>query len=157
MWIGEHNSIVVCVIPSHGENGLLPPGVHLAEWDELERTLATTAWRKRLLDGFRRACTSLSAAGCRQVWLDGSFVTTKDTPGDFDACWDPVGVVASLLDPVLLTFDNGRAAQKLKYLGELFPATYLAAAGGPAFVEFFQVDKSTGDPKGIVLVDPRRA
>lgn len=117
----------------------------------------TTPWRKQLLDGFRRACVALAAAGCGQVWLDGSFVTTKDVPGDFDGCWDPVGVDSALLDPVLLTFDNKRAAQKVKYLGELFPAVSPAVVGGPVFVDFFQIDKASGDPKGILLVDPRSA
>ena len=145
------------MLPVHDAAGLLPPGVHTADWVELESRLGTTAWRLQLLDGFRRACAALAVAGCLRVWLDGSFVTTKDVPGDFDACWDEVGVQSHLLDPVLLTFTNKRAAQKAKYLGELFPAGTPAAAGGPAFVNFFQIDKATGDPKGIILVDPRSA
>lgn len=145
------------MIPAHDSSGLLPPGVHAAAWDELEVRLATTAWRRQLLDGFRRACVALAVAGCGQVWLDGSFVTTKDVPGDFDACWDASGVDSGMLDPVLLTFSNKRAAQKAKYLGELFPAAVPAASGGPLFVDFFQIDKASGDPKGIILVDPRSA
>ena len=62
-----------------------------------------------------------------------------------------------MLDPVLLTFSNKRAAQKAKYLGELFPAAVPAVSGGPLFVDFFQIDKASGDPKGIILVDPRSA
>ena len=42
----------------------------------------------------------------------GSFVTSRDAPGDFDACWDEQGVDPDALDPVLLTFDPGRATQK---------------------------------------------
>jgi hypothetical protein len=153
----EHNSIVVFVFPCHEPSGLLPAGVHPAEWDELEVRLATTPWRRQLLEGFRRACQALADAGCKQVWLDGSFVTTRDDPGDFDGCWDPVGVDGAALDPVLLRFENRRAAQKAKYLGELFPAVWPAVAGGPAFVDFFQIDKATGNPKGILSVDPRSA
>ena len=44
--------------------------------------------RHRMLAGFRQACEELRKAGCRLVYLDGSFVTRKDRPGDFDACWD---------------------------------------------------------------------
>lgn len=146
-----------CVmIPDHEASGLLPAGVHAADWDELESRFGTTDWRLRLLDGFRRACASLAVAGCGQVWLDGSFVTARDVPGDFDACWDAVGVDSRLLDPVLLDFDNKRAAQKAKYLGELFPAGW-SAAPGLVFVDFFQTDKTTSAPKGIILVDPRSA
>ena len=44
-------------------------------------------------------------------------------PGDFDGCWEEAGIDFDLLDPVLLTFDPGRASQKAKYGGELFPAS----------------------------------
>ena len=57
------------------------------------------------------------------------------------------------LDPVLLTFDPGRALQKAKYLGELFPASIIADTDGLSFLEFFQTDKETGRPKGIVAID----
>jgi hypothetical protein len=56
-----------------------------------------------LIDGLADAVTVLAEAGCRRLWLNGSFVTTKDEPGDFDACWDQTGVDLDTLDPVLLT------------------------------------------------------
>ena len=56
------------------------------------------------------------------------------------------------LDPVLLTFDRGRAAQKAKYRGELFPAQCAAHASGTTFPAFFQRDKD-GLPKGILAID----
>ena len=98
------------------------------------------------------ALDSLSQAGCRTVYIDGSFETDKEVPNDFDACWEEAGVAPELLDPVLLRFDAGRAAQKARYLGELFPAS-IGATGGMSFREFFQTDRETGRPKGIVAVD----
>ena len=80
-------------------------------------------------------------------------MTAKPRPGDYDACWDPTSVDPAFLDPVLLTFDNNRAAQKAKYHGELFPSTIPADRSGTIFVEFFQVDRFTGAPKGIVAID----
>ena len=59
----------------------------------------------------------------------------------------------SLLDPVLLTFDNQRAAQKAKYGGELFLADAMADPAGTRFLGFFQRDKNTGLPKGIIALD----
>ena len=50
------------------------------------------------------------SAGCRRVWLNGSFVTARDEPGDFDACWDTDEVDLDALDPVLLDLSNERAA-----------------------------------------------
>jgi hypothetical protein len=64
-----------------------------------------------------------------------------------------IGVDPDLLDPVLLVFANQRAAQKAKYGGEFFPAESAADPFGTRFLEFFQRDKQTGDPKGIVTID----
>ncbi len=58
------------------------------------------------------------------MYLDGSFVSGKGDPADFDGCWDLDGVDLELLDAVLKTFDDGRRAQKEKYGGELFPAEW---------------------------------
>lgn len=70
-----------------------------------------------------------------------------------DGCWETAGVDPSKLDPTLLTFDNKRAAQKAKYGGEFFPASAIANRAGDTYLSFFQNDKATGNPKGIVGVD----
>ena len=103
--------------------------------------------------GVGAAVENLKSAGCQTVYVDGSFITAKGFPNDFDACWEEVGVDPLALDPVLLTFDPGRATQKAKYLGELFPASIIASEDGFSFLEFFQADKETGKPKGIVAID----
>ena len=77
-----------------------------------------TPRRQELLSGLRTALEHLKVAGCRTVYLNGSFVTGKRIPGDFDACWKEEGVNPDLLDPVLLIFDDSRSAQKRKYAGE---------------------------------------
>jgi hypothetical protein len=61
------------------------------------------------------------------------------------------------LDPILLVFANGRLAQKIKYKGEMFPAQFVADnVSGRTFLEFFQIAKNTGNPKGIIALDLRR-
>jgi hypothetical protein len=62
-----------------------------------------------LLIGLREALARLKAAGCRLVYLDGSFVTSKPQPEDFDACWGVTGVDVESLDPVFLDFSDSRA------------------------------------------------
>ena len=109
-----------------------------------------------MLTGLREALDALSYANCHQIYIDGSFVTTKPEPGDFDACWDVTGVDPTLLDPVLLIFENGRAAQKARYGGELFPAQLPEGLSGKTFLDFFQTDRNTGLPKGMVVLDLRR-
>ena len=141
------------MIPSFDERGNLPPGIHPATWDEIVERYAITEHRAALLDGFGEAVASLTAAGCARVYLDGSFVTDKEAPGDFDACWEAGGVDPDLLDPVLLDFSDRRAAQKARYGGELFPAQVAAEPGGTVFLEYFQRDRQTGEPKGIVALD----
>ena len=131
----------------------MPPGVHWTDWDALVDRFGYNYWRRRLIVGLRAALENLRDAGCRTVYVNGSFVTRKELPNDYDACWDELGVDPTVLDPVLLTFDPGRATQKAKYLGELFPASIIADTDGLSFLEFFQMDKETGRAKGIVAID----
>ncbi len=130
---------------------LLPPGIHWATLEEVKERFVTSPQRVWLFEGLVQAVEALTQAGCRCLYLDGSFVTSKENPSDYDGCWDSLGVSAAKLDPVLLDFENKRAAQKQKYRGELFVS---CTAGGPdcTFLEFFQTDKYTGAPKGIVGV-----
>ena len=144
------------MIPEWLPNGDLPAGVHFATWREIGEHLAFNPRRKRLLAGFRHACENLRRAGCRLVYLDGSFITTNQHPGDFDACWDIQNVSAEGLDPVFWDFSAGRAAQKRRFLGEFFPAQLPEGATGKAFVEFFQVNKFSGRPKGILAIRLQR-
>ena len=59
------------------------------------------------------------------------------------------------LDPVLLDWSNRRAAQKAKFGGELFIAESVADPWGTTYLEFFQHDRATGEPKGILAIDLR--
>ena len=105
------------------------------------------------MTGFKAALENFKGAGCQTVDLDGSFVTSAARPNHDDACWVETGVNPAALDPVLLTFDPGRATPKAKCRGELFPASVTADADGLSFREFFQTDTETGSAKGIVAVD----
>jgi hypothetical protein len=140
-------------IPPFSDSGNLPEGVHEATWDEIVERFGTNARRRELLDGLRRALESLRAARCRRAYIDGSFVTAKEGPGDFDGCWEIAGVDSGLLDPVLLQFSDARAAQKERFGGELFPAEAIADPDGTRFLGYFQRDKLTGEPKGIVALN----
>lgn len=128
---------------------VLPPGIHWASLAEIETAFATNDPRQKLFAGFSRVLEALAVAGCRRAYLDGSFVTGKEFPGDFDGCWDDDGVSSRRLDPVLLLFDNNRAMQKLIFRGEMFSSTTLAD-GENTFLEFFQIEKVTGNAKGII-------
>lgn len=141
------------MIPEHvSSTGYLPPGEHLADWAAVVARFGSTPWRKKLLDGLAHALRDLRAAGCKRAYIDGSFVTTKEQPGDFDACWDIASVDFDRIDEALLSFDEGRRTQKAKYLGEMFPADAAADPLGTLFRDFFQRDRE-GNAKGIIVID----
>lgn len=134
-------------------SGYLPPGIYDVSWAEILSLCGGTPHRQRLLVGLQAALKNLASAGCSSVLLDGSFVSSKIVPSDFDGAWEIGGVDGSAVDPVLLDFSNQRAAMKAKYGGELFPAHWQAKAG-VTYYNFFQQDKN-GVPKGVLRIDPR--
>jgi hypothetical protein len=131
--------------------GYLPRGVYKASWAEITPSFAGNSHRALLISGLERALRNFAGAGCRVILLDGSFVSIKVLPADYDAAWEPYGVDPNLLDPVLLDFSNKRAAMKLKYGGEFFPASSYAVAG-VLYRDFFQKDQN-GVPKGVLQID----
>jgi len=134
----------------------LPSGIYEATWSEILVRYGSTPRRLSLLAGLQSALTHLRQAGCGRAYLDGSFVTAKAAPNDFDACWEMAGVDFDLLDanaPVLLDWSRKRAAQKALFGGELFIAESAADSWGTPYLEFFQRDRDSGDPKGIIAIN----
>jgi hypothetical protein len=138
------------VIPPFDDHGRLPLGEHTATWEEIVERFGWNPHRRRLLDGLSDGLEALAATGCRQVWLNGSFVTSKDEPADSDACWDLEGVDLDRLDPVMLDLSAGRLAQKARFGGEFFP-NVVEAGSGLAFADFFQNDRDTGRKRIVVI------
>ncbi len=141
------------MIPQFTADGLLPEGVHPATLEELSERFGGNEWRRQSLQGLNEALRLLRAAGCRRVYINGSFVTAKERPNDIDVCWDVGGVDADALDPVFFDFSDGRAAQKARFGAEFFPAQVPEGLTGRTFLEFFQTDRETGEPKGIIVLE----
>lgn len=131
--------------------GYLPPGIHNATWEEIVGRYGYTAQRLELLASLKAGLDALRLAGCRRVYIDGSFVTAKRAPRDFDVCWESSGVQVKLLHPALRTFANLRAAQKAAFRGEFFPADARADARR-SYLDFFQSDRD-GTTKGIISIN----
>ena len=136
------------------EDGLLPPGLHSAGWSEVVVRFGVSQHRRWLLEGAQAALRELGRVGCTRAYLDGSFVTAKAIPGDYDLCWELDQVDLPNLDKVFFDVYPPRAAQHAKYRGDLLP-NVSEGDSGVLIVEFFQRDKETGRPKGIVVLDPR--
>lgn len=129
---------------------LLPPGIHNATLDEVERAFATTGHRRWLFSGLVRLLADLAAAGCRCVFLNGSFVTGKTRPRDFDICWDPIGVDFTRLPDCLKEAAlPQRRKIKGEYLGDAFMVFH---PHGGTYLESFQIDPATGLAKGVLRI-----
>jgi len=144
--------VIPALIDVGGPWKVLPPGIHNTVLAEVRKVFATNIPRDLLFSGFADGFAALRTAGTKNVYLDGSFVTGKTIPKDFDCCWEIAGVALAKIDPVFLDFANMRAAQKQKYGGEFFPCTF-EAAPGEFFLSYFQRDKYTGQAKGILRIE----
>lgn len=142
------------VIPNFDENGNLPPGVYFCEWEEFKERFGNSFKRERMINGLELAMTQLKAAGCRIIYINGSFVTSEPSPNDFDACYDNDTVYLDYLRknaPRLInSFD--RQAQKSKYKGEIFRSDEPVGDLGLDSFEFFQRDRMQ-NRKGIIAID----
>lgn len=141
-----------CLIPNFQFNGTLPCGIHWSTIEEIKGKLCFSLRRNHLIEGLERAIVSLKSAGCKTIYLDGSFSTSKEMPGDIDVCWETENVDLDLLirvEPVLWDFSLGRKHQKDKFGCEFFPLDSIAEPPDKTYFDFFQQDKD-GNPKGII-------
>ena len=141
------------MIPEFNIDGNLPKGIHSATLEELIDKFGYNPKRAWLLDGLHLLINNLNKAGCTLIYMDGSFVTNKEIPGDYDLCWSLHGVNPDMIDPLLLDFStDARGNVEDKYRGDIFPAEIPEGASGRLFMDFFQIDKNTGEDKGIIAI-----
>lgn len=77
-------------IPALDQKGLLPVGIHVCNWAEVEAAFCWNRHRSNLFNGLQTfirtewAPLSLPA----DLWINGSFTRTKDHPDDIDLVAD---------------------------------------------------------------------
>ncbi len=135
--------------------GLLPPGIHVVTLEQLETNFTWSNHRKKLFKKFKGAYKNLTRANVKKIWIDGSYVESKEHPNDIDGCWEYTNDVnVDKLDPVFLDFHPPREAMKKKYgvdfLISNMPMIDLSGKQ-TTIVDFFQISRS-GDKKGILLI-----
>jgi hypothetical protein len=101
-----------------GESGSLPPGRHRATVEEIKRTLVDAFPGSQSRAVIFEQWSMLLAAIERIVsveaqWIDGSFVTTKEDPGDVDILSHLAGEALEALDGVDWTLLRGLIAGPL--------------------------------------------
>jgi hypothetical protein len=135
------------------ESGYLPAGEHGATWAEVLERFGWNQTRRAQLDGLADALRLLARSGCTKVWLNGSFVTAKDEPGDFDAVWGSHRHRRRRPRPDLLRTVR-RAAPTEAALRRRVVPNWINFSSDSVFAEFFQQDRY-GNTKGIIVIDPR--
>jgi hypothetical protein len=140
------------MLPDFTDEGLLPPGIHRATLGEVRAKLGWGRRRKSLVDGLEMALRLMKNCGVERVYLDGSFVTDKDRPGDIDGCYDvPTTSNLGMMFPVWPWTPPNRVISKQMFGVELAPSRARATASGEPYITFFQKARD-GRPRGIVLL-----
>ncbi len=130
------------------KTGFLPAGIHPATWKELNDQFGFNEQRRMLLNGLQKGLQLLKKYGCIEVYVDGSFVTTKPIPNDIDVCYDNSYMNWKKFikdNPEFNDVKQGSKVQKEKYQSEF----YAYNAFDDYIVQFFQFDRDN-NPKGIV-------
>jgi hypothetical protein len=151
-------------IPAFDHRGLLPEGVHDADnWRAVEGAFAFNPYRAELLVRMRefiRVELDLVASGLDLV-IGGSFVTSKDHPGDIDCTvLFPVDQIQARGAAFQLLMQDGRKGRIWQtYRVEVYPT--ICTPGASDFTEFFQYvgEKSAiihkcspADKRGVIKV-----
>ncbi|MGD0047508.1 MAG: hypothetical protein ABSE42_10850 [Bryobacteraceae bacterium] len=110
------------MLPELNDEGEVPPGVHLATWQEFQARFAGSSSRRVWLAGRLRALLELAAANgkLRRAFIWGSFVTAKPAPRDLDILliMDEDFEVGGISAPAQAVFDSVRA--KLLFESDVF-------------------------------------
>lgn len=135
------------------DTGCLPPGEHPASLADIEQAFCGTYRRREIFKGLVFVVSRLRDRGVTRIWIDGSFVTNKERPGDVDVVFDPDG--ADTTGWGLLTFARRHDLKRIHRV-DLWPHPSPQGITGVPIAEWFQTDRE-GEPKGIVVLTMEEA
>lgn len=152
---------------------LLPEGMHICDLAEVEQKMvkpfATSTTRKPIFEGLGRYISDCQTHGISgRIWLDGSFVTGKNNPGDVDVVSLVSADLLKRLNPLGQTFAldnlNVGKATKPKYDVHSFGVLsvqppgeeYLKRAVNLAgWINFFRSTKEFVAQNGMIVEIPK--
>ncbi|KAA6345245.1 hypothetical protein EZS27_007175 [termite gut metagenome] len=108
------------VIPDFLDNGFLPEGIYETTFEEIKERLGFSNRRNRLLIGMKELMDVCKQLRCNVFYLDGSFVSEKLRPSDYDACWDTTSIHRELV--LKAASESILAALEEEYGGEIYYA-----------------------------------
>ncbi|KAA6335586.1 hypothetical protein EZS27_016196 [termite gut metagenome] len=141
------------VIPDLLENGFLPEGIYETTFEEINKRFGFSNRRNRLLTGMKELIDICKQLGCDVFYLDGSFVSKKVIPSDYDACWDTTSihresVLKAASESILVALEE-------EYGGEIYYAqTKSFRNASITILEYFQLCKENPTiKKGILKIN----
>jgi hypothetical protein len=138
------------------EYGVLPPGIHQADWNSMVELLGFNQARRVMIqEGLCPFLRALKPLPVGDIFVDGSFATAKPLPGDIDGY-----VLARFQDEVACYLEDTREAFKKHLRIDFYPA--LTDFEGMGSEEYFRdVFRATSDSpprlKGYLSVADWRA
>lgn len=145
-------------LPAFREDGWLPEGHYAAAWQEVTLRFGGEPGSRRSsilssLLQWRDAVQYKGMAGL--VILDGSFVSSKEAPGDFDLVfsYDAATEVLMRTDMEARKLTDYQACRRLGFLGDVFafPASLLLFSPLLGGLDMFNLNRQR-KPKGVVEV-----
>jgi hypothetical protein len=144
-------------IPKFRDDGWLPEGHHPAQWEEVIAVFGGQPGSRRAqilskLLSWRDEARQRGISG--RLILDGSFISAKETPGDFDALLiydEHVEAILAQDAEARALLDHDRCKEKGF---DLFVFSAAAARKFPEWthLDMFDRDKVTGRRKGVLEV-----
>ena len=143
------------MLPDFTEQGLLPPGIHRATFEEFENHFVRfdmSDQRFRLFEKLRELYDEAKRSGfVKRFLVGGSFVTAKPEPNDFDCILvlDP-SIEWQELPPMEYNLVSRRMARRV-FGGDIFPVV----EDSFHYHEYLQLFQSVrgGGHKGIVEIE----
>ena len=146
-------------LPDFREDGWLPEGHHAATWEEIAARFGGTPGSRRadVLASLLAWRDSLCANGIGgRLILNGSFVSAKEAPGDFDCIFvynEPGSQVIQQDAQAKALLDNVYC--KGHYGGDVLAFAEASIRDFPQFcrTDSFDLNKLTRQPKGVLEVE----
>ncbi|MES1972658.1 MAG: hypothetical protein V4472_09375 [Pseudomonadota bacterium] len=138
-------------IPLLNALGLLPEGVHDCEANEVLGTFCASPARLAVWHGFEGFLAWVATQpGPVSIFMDGSFVTDKASPGDIDVAIDITGCSVAGQNEWLIAFHREHASIKRQFRTDFYPLIKGAGSDFTAFFQYVRVDEALarGAPQG---------
>lgn len=146
------------MLPPFRADGWLPEGHHRASWEEIDAVFGGEAGSQRAqvfsrLRQWREAARAAGLGGL--LILDGSFISQKADPGDFDAIFvydEPAAARLAQSADARDLISYSRC--KERFAADIFTYSATSVRDFPAFcrTDGFDRDQRTQEPKGVVEV-----